>query len=137
MPREYVFAIVHTEAGNYGIHYPDYPGCISGGSTLAEVVYRGAVGLNFHVQGMVEDGEAIPEPRTPEEWLATEEVKEDLANGGIAMLVEVDLPRDSRWVELSIENRLLRQVDKAASLAGQSRATFLADAARARLSDAD
>ncbi|MGB8365566.1 MAG: type II toxin-antitoxin system HicB family antitoxin [Rhizomicrobium sp.] len=34
---DYVIALIHEEDGAYGISFPDFPGCVSGGNSLDEV----------------------------------------------------------------------------------------------------
>ena len=46
----------------FGIEFPDFPGCISTGNTLDELVRGAAEALQLHIEGMLEDGQAIPEP---------------------------------------------------------------------------
>ena len=48
---------------NYGAYAPDVPGCVSVGDTWEEMQAMIKEALEFHIEGMVEDGEAIPEPR--------------------------------------------------------------------------
>lgn len=56
-------AIVHKDDGSdYGVSFPDFPGCVSAGSTLAEAHEGAAEALMLHIKGMQEDGEPIPEP---------------------------------------------------------------------------
>jgi predicted RNase H-like HicB family nuclease len=55
-------AIVERSATGFGIHFPDLPGCVSAGDTVAETVLNGEQALAMHLAGMREDGEAIPEP---------------------------------------------------------------------------
>ena len=40
----------------------DFPGCITAGKTLEEARRRAAEALALHIEGMVEDGQEIPEP---------------------------------------------------------------------------
>ena len=47
---------------NYGAYIPDLPGCVSTGKTLAEVRRNIREAIRFHLDGMREDGEPIPEP---------------------------------------------------------------------------
>ena len=63
-PVRYV-AFIHgdSEAG-FGVSFPDFPGCVSVGDTRSDAVRRGAEALAFHVEGMIEDGEPIPPPRS-------------------------------------------------------------------------
>ncbi|HYE52017.1 MAG TPA: type II toxin-antitoxin system HicB family antitoxin [Azospirillaceae bacterium] len=55
---------------DYGVHFPDFPGCVTAGSTLEEVKAMAAEVLPFHIEGMLEDGEAIPAPSSLEQVLA-------------------------------------------------------------------
>jgi predicted RNase H-like HicB family nuclease len=47
---------------SYGAYVPDLPGCVAVAETREEVerLIQGAI--EMHLQGMREDGEAIPEP---------------------------------------------------------------------------
>ena len=47
---------------NYGAYIPDLPGCVSTGKTLAAVRRNIREAIRFHLDGMREDGEPIPEP---------------------------------------------------------------------------
>lgn len=49
---------------NYGAYVPDLPGCVSTGATLDEVTRNIREAIEFHLEGMREDGEPIPVPRT-------------------------------------------------------------------------
>lgn len=63
MSSSYTVALIHGERGAYGVSFADFPGCVSGGSTVQEAISRGKATLDFHVAGIVEDGEALPELR--------------------------------------------------------------------------
>ena len=58
-----VVALLHGLPGAYGVSFPDFPGCIAGGETLDEALERGRDGLQFHVESMIEVGEALPKIR--------------------------------------------------------------------------
>jgi predicted RNase H-like HicB family nuclease len=61
--REFYIAVVHKEPGtDYGISFPDFPGCITSGATLEEARANAEEALALHLAGMAEDGEPIPEP---------------------------------------------------------------------------
>ena len=57
------YVAIVVKAGNgYSAYLPDLPGCIAAGDTFEEtsrLIQEAAV---FHLEGMVEDEEAIPEP---------------------------------------------------------------------------
>lgn len=128
----YVVALIHAEEGSYGISFPDFPGCVSGGATADEAVARGTSTLAFHVAGMIEDGDSLPLLRSLEELRSDPSFLAE-AEGAAAVLVPVELPGRSLRVNISIDERLLQAVDRAADAAGQSRSAFLAEAARHRL----
>lgn len=48
----------------YSAYAPDLPGCIATGSSRDEVEQLMKSALEFHVEGMQESGETIPEPST-------------------------------------------------------------------------
>ena len=52
------------EAGetSYGAYVPDLPGCIAVAETKAEVEILIREAIEFHLDGMREDGQAIPSP---------------------------------------------------------------------------
>jgi predicted RNase H-like HicB family nuclease len=63
MAKRYYPAWVHKNAeSSYGISFPDVPGCISAGDTLETCLANGEEALNFHLDGLAEDGQAWPEP---------------------------------------------------------------------------
>ena len=78
-------ALIHKEAGSdYGVSFPDFPGCITAGSTLDEARANAGEALAFHIEGMVEDGEALPAPS------ALEAVMRERHNrDAVAFLVDV------------------------------------------------
>lgn len=128
-----VYALVHEGDRSFGISFPDFPGCVSGGDTIDEAIRRGREALSFHVQGMVEDGDELPAPRSLTELRKDPDFRE-AAGDAVIVSVPVDLPCKAVRVNISMDERLLELVDRAASASGQSRSAFLAAAARARIS---
>lgn len=60
--KQYI-ALIHKDAdSDYGVSFPDLPGVISAGSTLDEARDMATEALALHIEGLIEDGEAIPEP---------------------------------------------------------------------------
>jgi predicted RNase H-like HicB family nuclease len=59
------YAVVIEKAqNNYSAYVPDLPGCVSVGDTLEEVRRMVREAIEFHIEGMRLDGEAVPEPMT-------------------------------------------------------------------------
>jgi predicted RNase H-like HicB family nuclease len=49
---------------SYGASVPDLPGCVAVADTREEVETLIKEAIEFHLQGMREDGEAVPKPST-------------------------------------------------------------------------
>ncbi|MFL6467829.1 MAG: type II toxin-antitoxin system HicB family antitoxin [Pyrinomonadaceae bacterium] len=48
---------------NYSAFSPDVPGCIATGKTIESAIDSMRSALEFHIEGMVEGGEAVPQPK--------------------------------------------------------------------------
>ena len=55
------------DSGRYGVTFVDLPGCVSVGENLDDALRMAAEALSLHVGSMLEDGDPIPRPSTPEE----------------------------------------------------------------------
>jgi predicted RNase H-like HicB family nuclease len=60
--KNYVAVIHKEDDSDYGVSFPDFPGCITAGSSLEEVKNMASEALEFHIKGTIEDGESIPVP---------------------------------------------------------------------------
>ena len=56
--------LIEKGSHNYSAYIPDVPGCVATGTTLEEVKQQIQEALEFHLEGLIEDGEPIPEPTT-------------------------------------------------------------------------
>ena len=54
--------VIELAEGNYSAYVPDLPGCVSTGTTVQEVADRIREAIQFHVEGMREDGQPVPPP---------------------------------------------------------------------------
>jgi predicted RNase H-like HicB family nuclease len=59
---EYIAYLHKDSDSDYGVSFPDFPGCITAGKTLDEASRMAGEALALHIQGMIEDGDAVPEP---------------------------------------------------------------------------
>jgi predicted RNase H-like HicB family nuclease len=124
--RQYI-AIIHKDAdSDYGVSFPDFPGCVSAGTDLDDAHRMGAEALQFHVEGMIEDGQAIPEPSS------LESVMHDQNNrDGVAILVPLaDAQKKTVRVNITLPEDALMAIDAYAEAHGLTRSGFLATAAR-------
>ncbi len=64
------YAVVIEKAeGNYSAYVPDLPGCIATGATVTEVEAEIREAIEFHLDGMREDGLSIPAPSSQVEYV--------------------------------------------------------------------
>ena len=56
--------VIERTANNYAAYVPDLPGCVATADTREEVLKEVREAIEFHIVGMREDGESIPEPQT-------------------------------------------------------------------------
>jgi predicted RNase H-like HicB family nuclease len=52
---------------DFGVVFPDFDGCVSVGKDLSDAINMAQEALEFHVEGMREDGEELPEPTALEQ----------------------------------------------------------------------
>jgi predicted RNase H-like HicB family nuclease len=63
--KRYLILIEGGAPSNYSAWSPDLPGCAATGGTLEEVEREMRSAIAFHLEGLAEDGEPIPEPSGP------------------------------------------------------------------------
>lgn len=54
--------VIERAANNFSAYVPDLPGCVATGDTVEEVTSEMAEAIQFHLDGLREDGLEIPEP---------------------------------------------------------------------------
>lgn len=124
MPN-YVAFIRKDEDSDYGVEFPDLPGCVTAGATIEDAVVMAEEALAAHLDFMAEDGDVIPAP-TPIE-VAQKRPERDAA---VSMLVTVG-PKTLKpeRVNVMLPRSLLKRIDAAVD----NRSKFLAEAAEAKL----
>jgi predicted RNase H-like HicB family nuclease len=64
------YAVVIEKAeNNYSAYVPDLAGCIATGATIAETEAQIREAIEFHLEGMREDGIPIPPPSSHVEYV--------------------------------------------------------------------
>ncbi|MFI5057778.1 MAG: type II toxin-antitoxin system HicB family antitoxin [Candidatus Acidiferrales bacterium] len=61
--KKYLVVIEETNTG-FSAYSPDLPGCVSTGRTREEMEENMREAIGFHLDGLREEGQAVPEPRT-------------------------------------------------------------------------
>jgi predicted RNase H-like HicB family nuclease len=73
--------LIHKDPGSdHGVSFPDFPGLITVGKDLDDA--RAMAALAFHVEGLIEDAQAMPEASSLEVIVADPENRD-----GVAILV--------------------------------------------------
>jgi predicted RNase H-like HicB family nuclease len=124
--REYIALIHKDRDSDFGVSFPDLPGCVTAGETLDEARDLAAKALAFHLEGLEADGDPIPEPSSLETVMADQDNRD-----GVAILV----PAPSRVakairVNITLPEDVLREIDAYAEANGYTRSGFLALAAK-------
>lgn len=122
----YIALIHKDDDSDYGVSFPDFPGCISAGSTLDEARAGAEEALALHIEGLIEDGESLPEPSSLDTIVADAENRD-----GVVILVNTPA-EDQRAIRVNVTfpEDVLKQIDKFAQKAGYTRSGFLALAAK-------
>ena len=64
------YAVVIEKAQlNYSAYVPDLPGCIATGTSVEEVEKEIRAAIIFHIEGMRNDGETVPQPSSSVEYV--------------------------------------------------------------------
>ena len=64
------YAIVIEKAeGNYSAYVPDLPGCVATGATVEEAESQIREAIEFHLEGLREDGSPIPDAASRVEYV--------------------------------------------------------------------
>lgn len=56
--------IVEEGATSWGAYVPDLPGCVAAGESREEVLRLIRAAIEFHLEGLRERGQPVPEPRS-------------------------------------------------------------------------
>jgi len=113
----------------FGVIVPDLPGCFSAGDTLDEALDNVASAIDFHLEGLAEDGEVIPVASSVAEYKDNPDYTD-----GTWVLIPVDLScylGKAQRINISLPSRLIHKIDRFVDTHEEykDRSKFLADAA--------
>lgn len=121
---EYIAYLHKDRKSDYGVSFPDFPGCITAGSTLEEARRMAAQALAFHIRGMREDGEAIPEPSSLDDLRDDPSIK-----GAVAFLVAVSQPEKTIRINITARESQIAEIDRRARGVGLTRSSYIVQSA--------
>lgn len=119
----YIALIHKDENSDYGVSFPDFPGCISAGVTLEQAKAVAQEAVVDHINLLKEMRETLPAPSTLEEIMSCPENR-----SAIAFLVEVPSNHTVR-INITLSEDVLNIIDRRARKLNLSRSAFLAEAA--------
>lgn len=114
-------AIIHKDTDSeFGVSFPDFPGCVTAGKALEDAKNMAIEVLAFHIEGMVEDKETIPVPRSLDDAMA-----DPVFQSGVAFIVTyAGRPKQVRF-NVSAMDDALAAIDAAAQKSGLTRSAFM------------
>ncbi len=117
---EYIAYLHKDKKSDYGVSFPDFPGCITAGSTLEEARRMAVEALSLHIAGLQEDGEEIPLPST------LDDLQNDPAmKGAVAFLVEAKEPEKTVRINITARESQIAEIDIRARAAKLSRSAYM------------
>lgn len=122
------FAVIHKDEGTaYGVSWPDLPGCVSAADTVNEIDAQAREALQFHIEGMREDGEELPEASTFGQVYEAYSTDPDFFG---VVLVSVPDKVVRRAVSLRVSEIDLAVIDSAAAAHNLDRTAFMVAASK-------
>jgi predicted RNase H-like HicB family nuclease/uncharacterized protein YegP (UPF0339 family) len=90
------YAVIIEEGENsFGAYAPDLPGCVAVGATREEALQLIEEAIEFHIDGLREDGEPVPEPSSTIEYVG----------GDATYLIWSDATGDWGWDLVASDHR--------------------------------
>lgn len=121
---EYIAYLHKDKNSDFGVSFPDFPGCITAGSTLEEARSMAVEALAFHVAGLRADGEIVPDPSTLDDLRSDPAMK-----GAVAFLTELREPERTVRINITARKSQVAEIDRRARAKGLTRSSYLVQSA--------
>ena len=118
--KKYIAVIDKENAKQFGVIFPDFLGCVSVGKNLEEAEEMAQEALQFHIDGMLKDGEELPKAKT------LDEVKKKYKKVEIFAMISVKIKTKATRINITIDEKLLRKLDKFLLNRDETRSSFFA-----------
>jgi predicted RNase H-like HicB family nuclease len=118
---DYIAYLHKDRDSDFGVSFPDFPGCVTAGKTLAEAQRMAAEALSLHIAGRIEDGDEIPAPSNLDALANDSNMR-----GAVAILVSAE-PAPEKTVRINITARAsqLEAIDQLADKEGMTRSAYM------------
>jgi predicted RNase H-like HicB family nuclease len=122
---DYIAYLHKDSKSDFGVSFPDFPGCVTAGKSLDEARRKAPEALAFHIAGMMEDGEKIPKASKIDDLVA-----DPARQNAVAFLVTTDFPK-SKTVRVNVTARenQIELIDRLARQAGMTRSAYMVQSA--------
>jgi predicted RNase H-like HicB family nuclease len=117
---EYIAYLHKERKSDFGVSFPDFPGCITAGKTLEEARRMAVDALRLHIEGMLEDGEEIPEPSMLDSLVGDPAMKD-----AVAFLVSVDIKEKAERFNITARRSQIKEIDRRARRQGMTRSAYM------------
>ena len=119
--------IIHKDKkSDFGVSFPDFPGCISAGASLQEAYEMGKEALRGHIETMQKYGDSLPvRPMTLDQAQAHKLAKNALT----FFMVDAYVPARARRINVTIDGSVIEAIDAVSA----NRSAFLEEAAKEKL----
>lgn len=118
---DYIAFLHKDRHSDFGVSFPDFPGCVTAGKTLEDARRMATEALALHISGMIEDGEPIPEPSSLDTLANDPEM-----TGAVAVLISIEPVRE-RTVRINITAResQVEAIDRLAEKQGMTCSAYM------------
>jgi predicted RNase H-like HicB family nuclease len=121
----YIALLRKEPSSDFGVDFPDFPGCVTAGQSLEEARRMAAEALALHIEGMQQDGGPVPEPSALDAIMGDPDNRD-----AVAFLVEAPArPAKSIRINVMLPQDVVAAIDRVSS----NRSRFLTDAAKDKL----
>lgn len=108
MEATYIALMRKEKKSDFGVDFPDFPGCITAGRTLDEAKDMAVEALQGHIESMQDEGYEIPSPSPLEKIMADPDNTD-----AVAFLVSVYPPKTkAKRINVTIPEDVLDRVDR-------------------------
>src|SRR5260370_29048378 len=126
---EYIAYLHKDSKSDFGVSFPDVPGCVTAGKSIEEARRKAPEALAFHIAGMLEDGEKIPKPSKMDD-LAGDPHREN----AVAFLVTAAFNKTKTVrVNVTARENQIEMIDRLARRAGMTRSAYMVQSATSRV----
>lgn len=121
--RTYIALIRKDADSDFGVEFPDFPGCVTAGASLDEALAMAREALALHIEGLLEDGAVLPAPATLDQIMEVADNQDTVP----ALVPAPTAKGRAVRINITMDENLLARIDE--TVGSGERSAFLARAA--------